>query len=71
MGWKCAWHGGQCSWTAVNKILKAERQLRVQAYRTLWFMARTLDFIPNEMGSHWREVGALFFLVNVRCVIGS
>ena len=55
----------------MNKILKAERQLRVQAYRTLWFMARTLDFIPNEMGSHGREVGALFFLVNVRCVIGS
>lgn len=62
MGWKCAWHGGQCSWTAVNKILKAERQLKVQAhYASLWFMARTLDLIPSEMGSHWREVRVFFF----------
>ena len=45
----------------MNKILKTERQLRVQTSRTLYFMARTLDFIPSEMGSHWREVRALFF----------
>ena len=48
----------------MNKILKTERQLRVQAYRTLWFMARTLDLIPSEMGSHWREVRALFFFLS-------